>query len=220
MSIVKPLREAAKAFAFRYTSLGAPRFPYNLEPVQLAALVNEIERLKDVKGDIVEIGVARGMTSKFLCEHIRRQNLEDTLIYYAIDTFSSFVEEDLAFEEKIRGKSRFSMRAFEYNDYNVWQKNFSSYHFLKAIQSDCSIFNYDSIAPLKLSFLDVDLYLPTQKTLPKLYAATVSGGAILVDDVMDNNVFDGAYQAYMEFCEERGIEPRVIGNKCGVIYKP
>ncbi len=35
-----------------------------------------------------------------------------------------------------------------------------------------------------------------------------------------NNVYDGAYQAYMEFCQERGIVPMLIGNKCGVIYKP
>lgn len=82
------------------------------------------------------------------------------------------------------------------------------------------MFDYNSIAPLKLCFLDVDLYLPTQKTLPKLYAATVSGGAILVDDVMDNHVYDGAYHAYMEFCQELGVEPKTIGNKCGVIYKP
>jgi hypothetical protein len=56
-------------------------------------------------------------------------------------------------------------------------------------------------------------------TLPKVFDALVDGGAILVDDVLDGSTYDGAYQAYMEFCAVRGITPRIIGNKCGVIYK-
>jgi hypothetical protein len=64
------------------------------------------------------------------------------------------------------------------------------------------------------------LYLPTKKSLPKLFDALISGGAIVCDDVLNNNVYDGAYQAYMEFCEERGFKPEFIGNKGGVIRKP
>jgi hypothetical protein len=220
MSVLKPIREAAKSVVFKYTSLAAPRYPYNTEPIQLARLVNELERLKDVRGNVVEIGLARGMTARFLCEHIRNQKLEDTLTYYAIDTFQSFTEEDLDYEVHKRGKPLFGLKAFDYNDYEVWKKNFADFKFVKVIKSDCSIVDYDALAPLKLSFLDVDLYLPTQKTLPKLYKATVSGGAILVDDVKDNSIYDGAYQAYMEYCEELKVEPIFLGNKCGVIYKP
>jgi hypothetical protein len=220
MSVLKPLREAAKSFVFRHTKLAAPRYPYMAEPIQLATLVSEIDRLKGAKGNIVEIGVARGMTTRFLCEHIRRQNLQDTLTYYAIDTFQSFTEESLEHEVKHRGKSMHSLRAFEYNDHETWKRNFSEFPFVKTIKSDCSIVDYGSIAPLKLTFLDVDLYLPTHKTLPKLYEATVSGGTILVDDVMDNNVYDGAYQAYMEFCRDLKVDPIFIGNKCGMIRKP
>ncbi len=219
-SLLKPVREAAKLFAFRHTKLGAPRYPYNnVEPIQLAALVNELERLKHVQGNIVEIGVARGMTTRFLCQHILNQKLEKTLTLYAVDTYGSFSQEDLAYEVSERGKSLFELRGFAYNDYEVWKRNFAEYPFVRAIKSDCSLVDYRKIAPIKLSFLDVDLYLSTKKTLPKLYEATVVGGAILVDDVLNNTTYDGAYQAYMEFCEEMAIEPKVIGNKCGVIYK-
>lgn len=217
--MLKPLREAAKSFAFRHTNLGVPRYSYMAEPVQLAALVTEIERLKGVEGNIVEIGVARGMTTRFLCEHIRNQEIEDTLTYYAIDTFESFTDEDLQYEVEKRGKPLFGLRAFEYNDFDVWKRNFTDFPFVKAVKSDCSIVDYNAIAPIKVSFLDVDLYLPTKKTLPKLYDATVDGGAILVDDVKDNSIYDGAYQAYIEFCEELKVDPIFIGTKCGVIYK-
>jgi hypothetical protein len=43
---------------------------------------------------------------------------------------------------------------------------------------------------------------------------------IFVDDVMNNCVYDGAWQAYFEFCKERNIEPIMVGNKCGMIRKP
>ena len=47
----------------------------------------------------------------------------------------------------------------------------------------------------------------------------MKGGVIFVDDVLDNTAYDGAYQAYMEFCNENKIQPKIIGNRCGVIYK-
>jgi hypothetical protein len=40
-----------------------------------------------------------------------------------------------------------------------------------------------------------------------------------VDDVKENNQYDGAYQAYMEFCVELKITPAILGNKCGIIRK-
>lgn len=219
-SFIKPIKEALKAIAFRYTRLGVPTYPYCIEPIQLATLINEFERVKQLKGDIVEIGVARGLTTRFMAEHIKNQNLATSLTYYAIDTFESFTASDLEYEVKNRGKNLQELRGFEYNDYDVWKKNFINFPFVKALKADCSDFDYVSIAPLKLAFLDVDLYLPIQKTLPKLFEALVPGGSIVVDDILNNTTYDGAYQAYMEFCAQHNIAPQVIGNRCGIIYKP
>ena len=216
----KQISEALKKFAFRYTSLGKPSYPYNIEPMQLTLLVNEIERLKSTQGCLVEIGVARGMTTRFLAEHICNEGLQDTHSYYAIDTFTSFVEADLEYEVKERGKKLSELKGFAYNDFDIWQNNFKEFPFIKPIQSDCVEFDYQSLAPIKMTFLDVDLYLPIIKTLPKLYDATVSGGVIIVDDVKDKQVYDGAYQAYHEFCKDHKIKPIIVGNQCGVIYKP
>jgi predicted O-methyltransferase YrrM len=218
-NIVKTLKEKAKTLIFRHTSLAAPTYRYNIEPIQLAYLIMEIERLKNVQGNIVEIGVARGLTTRFLAQHIKNQKLDQSLKLYAVDTFESFTEADLAFEVSNRGKSLEALDAFKYNDYDVWKNNFTEFKFVVPVQSDCSIVDYDKLGPIKVAFLDVDLYLPTQKTLPKLYSALVPGGVILVDDVLQGTDYDGAYQAYMEFCEAIGQAPEVIGNKCGVIRK-
>lgn len=216
---LKSVVELAKKIAFKHTRLGAPSYGYNVEPIQLATLVMELERLKNIEGNVVEIGVARGMTTRFLAQHIANQKLEKFLTYYAIDTFESFTNADLKFEVEQRGKSLLDLQGFDYNDHLIWQSNFLDFPFVKAIKSDCSSYDYSKIKPIKLTFLDVDLYLPTKKTLPKIYDATVSGGVILVDDVLNNTTYDGAYQAYMEFCEENGFPKRILGNKCGVIQK-
>ena len=219
MKIRSTIVEFIKLVVFRYTNLGAPRYIYNIEPIQLSALIFEIDRLKDKKGNIVEIGVARGLTTLFMSQHILNEGLQDNLSIYAIDTFNSFTNSDLEYEVQERGKSLDELEAFNYNDFDVWKSNFKQYNFVKPIQEDCSEVDYQEISPIKISFLDVDLYLPTKKALKKIYQATIEGGVIFVDDVRENNNYDGAYQAYMEFCNEMDISPKIIGNKCGVIYK-
>ena len=218
-TILKYFKETAKSFVFKYTTLGVPTYKYNIEPIQLAALINEIERLKKVQGNIVEIGVARGLTTRMLCQHIVNQKIDSTLTLYAVDTFDSFTDEDLDYEVQKRGKLLPELKAFGYNDYEVWKKNFIQFPFVQAIKSDCSAVDYTKLGPIKVAFLDVDLYLPTKKTLTKIYDVLVSGGVILVDDVLANNKYDGAYQAYMEFCDEYKITPHIIGNKCGLVVK-
>jgi len=218
-SMLKPIVELAKKVAFRHTKLGAPRYEFNVEPIQLATLVMELERLKDIDGNVVEIGVARGMTTRFLAQHIANQKLDKSLSYYAIDTFESFTNADLMYEVEHRGKSLADLQGFAYNDQIIWQRNFLDFPFVKAIKADCSNYDYSKIHPIKLTFLDVDLYLPTKNSLPKIYDATVSGGVILVDDVLNNSTYDGAYQAFMEFCEENSFPKKIIGNKCGFIQK-
>ena len=217
--LIKLLSETAKSFVFRYTRWGKPNYPYNVEPIQLALLINEIERLKTLPGSILEVGVARGMTTRFIAQHLAGQRSENHVKLYAVDTFSSFTESDLEFEVKKRGKSLLDLRGFTYNDYAAWSRNFADFPFVEAIKGDCSTLDYSKFSPIKLAFLDVDLYLPTLNALPAIYENLVPGGVILVDDVFNNSTYDGAYQAYMEFCSKNNIAPSVVGTKCGVLRK-
>ena len=217
-TLALPIRNFAMKLAFRYTRLGAPEYPYIVEPIQLATIVGEIERLKDAQGSIVEVGVAWGMTSRFICEHLSAcaRPWEQ---FYAIDTFDSFQPKDVEFEVKHRGKTRAQVSGFAYLDFEAWKRNFRMFKFLTAYKADCSTFDYLKVAPIKVAFLDVDLYLPTKSALRRIYAHLTEGGVMLVDDVMQPSRWDGAYQAYSEFCSESGRPFEVIGNKMGVIRK-
>jgi predicted O-methyltransferase YrrM len=79
--------------------------------------------------------------------------------------------------------------------------------------------DYRSLSPIKIVFLDVDLYQPTKKTLPRIFDELVIGGVILLDDIAEGGAYDGAYQAYIEFCADLNLPTQIIGNKCGVIRK-
>jgi O-methyltransferase len=219
MHAMNTLKNILKKSAFRYTKFGMPQYPFLTEPIQLATLVLEIDRLKNTSGAIAEIGVARGMTTRFLCEHLVSSGHTNQALY-AIDTFASFRDSDIDHEVVHRGKKKGDLQGhFGYNDFEVWKRNFARFPFVKAIQGDCAAFDYATIAPIKLVFLDVDLYLPTRRALPRIYEHLCEGGVILVDDVLAGSSYDGAFQAYMEFCDELKVSPNVLGNKCGVIRK-
>ena len=159
---LRMLKEYLKKLAFRYTKLGAPHYPYNVEPEQLSEIISGITLLSKnrKKLNLLEIGVARGMTTRFIAEHIERKNLD--VAFYCLDTFSSFTSEDLDWEIKHRGKAKSDLVGFAYNDFEIWANNFSEFKFVNAIKCDASDFDFSNIAGgIDFVFLDVDLYKPT-----------------------------------------------------------
>ena len=207
-----------KILFFRYTPFAKPKYPLKIEPIQIAYLINEIEKLKLVQASILEVGVGKGLTTRFLAEHIESQKMEKNNQYVALDTFSTFEESDCKYELLVR-EQNITKKKMVYNDFKTWKKNFKKYNFIHPIQEDCKHFDYNSIAPIKITLLNVKYYLPTKIALEKIYSATITGGVIMVDDVQLGDVSDGAYKAYYEFCDENNIIPKIIGNKCGLIYK-
>ena len=214
----KKLTELIKRLIFRHTNFAKPSYKYNVEPAQLSELIKSIDRLAmGRKNTIVEIGVARGMTTRFLAEHISLNNYN--VDYFCLDTFSSFIDKDINYEVEKRNKNKKDLLAFKYNDYSKWKKNFQEYKFIKPIKCDCSTFDFSSIAPINLCFLDVDLYKPTINTLNNIWDFMAEDSVIIIDDVKENNEWDGAFQAFMEFVNEKKLNYYLVGTKCGVIKK-
>ena len=213
-------KEFLKKIAFRYLKLGKPKYPYMLDPIQLCALITNIDELYKIKKrplKIYEIGVARGMTTAFLASHILFEKLPHQLI--CIDTFEGFTDKDLKYELNIRGKSKKEMLGFSYNDYDIWRNNFKHLKFVDVVKADITNYEISSDEKVDVLLADVDLYLPTKIILEKFYPKLTSGGMILVDDVKEDNCWDGAHEAYHEFCHTNMIKPRLLGRKSGVLLK-
>jgi hypothetical protein len=219
-NLKKRMHEKIKGLLFKYTRLMDPKYLYLVEPIQLAFLVNFLESIKNNGGSILEVGVDKGMTTRFLCEHIRLS--KSPIKYFVVDTFNSFTDDDVNYEVENRSKPKFDsdFLNFTYNDFNVWSTKFKEFSFLTAYKSDCSKFDYSKIDKLQLVFLDVDLYLPTFKALELIYDQLEYGGCIMVDNVsLSYSIYDGAYQAYNEFCNKYNIPVQYLGNNAGLIYK-
>ncbi|MGO8924426.1 MAG: TylF/MycF/NovP-related O-methyltransferase, partial [Xanthobacteraceae bacterium] len=82
-------------------------------------------------------------------------------------------------------------------------------------------FDYSVIGPLAFCLLDVDLYKPVEFVLPRLFEILVPGGVIIVDDcALQDSLYDGAGEAYRNFCAKMGIAQELVHDKLGVIRKP
>ena len=214
------MKDFLKKIAFQYTRWGAPRYQYCVEPIQLAEIILAIEQARKLRSpiNVFEIGVARGMTSRFICEHISSQKINAQ--FYCIDTFASFLPKDIDYEVAKRGKTRAELNAFSDNDYDTWREHFAKFGFLTAVKTDAAEFDFSKVeGGVDVMFLDVDLYKPTLAVLENAAPYFNEGATILVDDVQDNCRWDGAYQAFMEFVTSLRIPPppppALLGTNAG-----
>ena len=212
-------KEFIKKIIFRYSNFGNPNYRYNIEPIQLSKIIESIDNVLSHNSNkdscFVEIGVARGMTSLFIAEHLKRSKIKNN--FYCIDTFNSFTPEDINYEINVRGKDKRELLGFSYNDFEKWKKNFIDYEMVKPIKADVNKFDFGTLEKISFCFLDVDLYNPTKKALKSVLPCLTSNSIIMVDDIFDTRAWDGSDQAFKEFVKENNLEYQTVGNQCGLI---
>jgi SAM-dependent methyltransferase len=198
-----------------------PSYRYNFSPQQLCFLCECLRKTKQVAGNVAEIGCDTGRTTVFLNYYLTNENIDKK--YFAIDTFSGFVAEDIKYEVTNRSKKRILYDAFRVNkkkwfDATIRQNNIAR---VKSMEADVNEFDLRTLGPLAFVLLDVDLYRPMRKALPELYEALSPGGIIVVDDCTpDDFYWDGSHQAYLEFMSELNQAPHIVCEKLGVVQKP
>lgn len=212
------LKHAAKGLLAKIAPrLVLPSYRFNFTPDQLNILCGLIEQTRDVPGPIVEIGCSNGWTTVFLCKYMESRGIDKP--YIAIDTFSGFVEEDIAVEEK-RGKPRRAMNGFRTNDQRWFDQamTLNGITRVQSIAADVNRYDFSNLRP-SFALVDVDLYRPVLSALNGIYKQMPKGGVIVVDDCMANQVFDGALAAYQEFIGKHGLQALIVGRKLGLIER-
>ena len=198
-----------------------PRYAYNFTVPQLCFLCQCIEDTKHIEGAVAEVGCFNGATTVFLNKYMDAQNIRKS--YFAIDTFSGFVADDIRFEVADRGKTKDQITGFQANkkkwfDGTMQQNNITR---VRSIEADVNEYDLTTLGPLSFTLLDVDLYRPMKNALQELYEVLSPGGIIVVDDCDASNIrWDGSDQAYKEFMKERNQFVQIIHGKLGVIRKP
>jgi SAM-dependent methyltransferase len=193
-------------------------YPYLFSPRQLQELASQLLDAK-CEGSVVEVGCSQGWTTCFLNEAMREARVERP--YICIDTFRGFLKEDIHFENEKRGKKESYEADFTLNDKKWFDTSMqrAGYKNVRSYQADAATFDYASLGPIAFCLLDLDLYRPMKRSLSSIYSCLSSGGTIVVDDCKDDYKWDGAFQAYSEFCQERGKERDVVFGKLGIIKK-
>lgn len=217
------IKETAKYITYRLPIVGklmSPKYPYKVNPGQLAAMMEFIDATRQSKAAVIEIGVAQGDTSVFLLEHLRTtQDPRELLLF---DTFSGFTEESIEVEVAERGKPRSEYDKFRYGDEGRFRRRLrdAGYSAFRTFKGDASAFDWASLGPIGAVLLDIDLYAPTRAIVDDIYPHLCAGGGIVLDDCTPGGPWDGSLQAYEEFIAARSLPFERAGHKGGVIRKP
>lgn len=192
-------------------------YPYMFDPKQLVFLIERVQDAGQVPGCFVEAGVAWGATTALLNRTMNQEGIERP--YYAIDTFSGFIEEQVSYEIETLGKPAEIAHGFAENRQAWFDKSMRLHHFarVKSIQADVAEFPFSSIAPIAFCLLDVDLYHPIRRALPSIHEALAPGGVIVVDDCKPNYIWEGALKAYEEFVAEKGLPREIAAERLGIV---
>jgi O-methyltransferase len=116
LSFSQTIRSTIKDVSFKtgiYNQLFFGVYPYMYEPSQLVCLVGYVKAAGCVPGCFVEARCAYGATTVFLNKFMNGEMIARD--YYAIDTFSGFLDEHVEHEVKNKGKSVSLRAAFTAN---------------------------------------------------------------------------------------------------------
>src|SRR5215475_9470728 len=196
------LTSIAKRIAFA-SGLARTRYSLLIDPATVFELLSALRRGEHLDGDVIEVGVARGKTTVFLNRFM--DSLNSTKRYIALDTFGGFTQSDVDYERQHRHKPYSYRGEFTYNSVARWRRTVLAANGIgraDIIQGDIKNVQLPEEMRFSTALIDVDLYLPTLAALRKIYARLVPGGTIVVDDVLNQSKYDGAYEAFMTMVGE------------------
>lgn len=200
-----------------------PRYQYSFSPVQLGLINKYFVESHDIYGISLEIGCFVGATTVFLNTNYRYGL--NSRPYLCYDTFSGFTASDIAHEEAKRGKDLSHVHdetLFKVNSLH-WFKYTMAINGLTNVVTHQMDVNHlraaDLTSDISFALIDVDLYLPTMASLEAVFPRLAPGGVILVDDCIENSIFDGSLQALHSFCGNHGLSYRIEAGKIGVLRK-
>lgn len=163
-------------------------------------LLNEIKK-KNIPGQMAELGVYRGITSRFINTIIPDKTL------YLFDTFEGFDKRDMDIQSEEDLYLTTDNRQVEFSDTTVEEVLRIMPH-----PESCVIkkgYFPQSLNGLNEAFcfisLDCDLYAPTLEGLEYFYPRLSKGGYIMVHDYNNVQYEKGIKKAVDDYCTSRGI---------------
>ncbi len=194
-----------------------PPYRHMFTPPQLAFMGLELE--KAPAGTALEIGCANGESTVWLNRWLDAAGIGRR--YIAIDTFAGFPSRDIAVEAERGRDIKPLARSFRGPTRQRFEHalRVNGIRRVEAVAADATTVEYSRFAPVAFALVDVDLYRSVHEVLDRLYPHLAKGGVIIVDDCGGPGIFEGAGEAYKEFCHQRGLVEHIEHGKLGVIRR-
>lgn len=198
------------------------RMPFMFTPAQLQFLASQVESVRDVPGDVLELGCAYGATTVYLNRHMVDLNIAKQ--YTCIDTFAGFTQRDIAYERDKRGR-RYSYHDFRANSKRRFERTLRMNHIRNVVVHRADVVKYPlrNLGPIAFCLLDLDMYIATMSALSQVWEVLSPGGVLVVDDCLcrgGQDRFAGAGEAYYEFAAMVQQSPHLVMGKLGYLRKP
>jgi len=167
--------------------------------ISLEELFNELDKVLELDGDIIECGSARCGTSILIADYLRQKRINKKI--YACDTFGGFDQNEHNLEKK-SGLTTSKQKAFTHNSFEYVTKKIKKLGFSENITPVKGFFE-ETLPKLHASFcfalIDCDLKKSIIFSAEQVWKNLSSNGIILFDDYTSDE-FKGAKEG-IDFCE-------------------
>jgi len=164
------------------------------------------QKIRNVPGHIVELGVARGRNSILFANFIEMHGEQYLRKYYGFDTFGGYTDEDLQRDTHL-SRSHWADLSGDWVRERIKRAGYAR---------TCTLVEGDLMQTLPdflkqnpkfkaaLVYVDCNAYRPSLFAMRTLKDYVAPGGIICIDELMQG----GETEALIEFCRESGLEYR------------
>ncbi len=170
-----------------------------VDPFRMGVLIDLLEKVKDVEGDIVECGSYKGGSGILMGLWLKANGIKKTI--HMMDSFAGLPDPD-AVNDKGYKKGQFM------SDFDLVKSEVEKNGLSDMVKFHKGWFS-DTVPPMKndvkiaLFHVDCDLYTSTNDCFPDLYPAVTQGGAIVLDDFNDGG--GGEKKAVHDYLERNEL---------------
>jgi len=161
-------------------------------------LLDCMNKLKDLPGNIIECGCARCGTTSILGNYLKENQIDKKI--FALDSFSGFDEKELS-EERQSGLTNSTSKDFTYSSYDYVMKKIKKLELSEKIMPIEGYFE-DTLPNLDsnfcMGFIDCDLSKSISFVTENIWSRLTPGGQLFFDDY-GNTEFKGVKIAVDDF---------------------
>lgn len=172
------------------------------------------QKAKDLDGDFIECGVAKGFLSRIAMDYIDFKNIHKK--FYLLDTFEGLNEKYLTQKEKDKIQKKY----WDYGtSYEKVKETFSDFHNVEIIKGAVPE-TLIKVQSQKISYLSIDMNctIPEIASLEYFWNKLVSGGVIILDDYGHAGHEEQKY-ALDDFAKRKKIPILCLPTGQGLIIK-